>query len=136
MAILQWDEWYETGILSIDHQHEGMFDALNRIYDAISLSEGEAKVRRTLDFLVDYTAKHFKDEEARMTAVGFPGLPEHRAEHTKLLNQVAEFMALYRAEPTVDNATRLVLFLVEWIVRHINQMDKKYIDAMKVEVTT
>ena len=36
MAILQWDEWYETGILSIDHEHHNLFDALNRMHNAIS----------------------------------------------------------------------------------------------------
>ncbi len=136
MAILQWDEWYETGILSIDHEHHNLFDALNRMHDAVVSGEGEAKVRQTLDFLVDCTTTHFRDEEARLAAIGFPGLPEHQAEHTKLLNQVAEFMATYHADPTADNANKLVLFLVEWIVRHINEMDLRYIDAMKAKGVT
>jgi len=136
MTILEWDEWYETGILSIDHQHHNMFDALNRMHDAVSSGEGEAKVRRALDFLVDCTATHFREEEARLAAIDFPGLPEHQAEHTKLLNQVAEFMATYNADPTADNANSLAFFLVEWIVRHINEMDLRYIDAMKAKGVT
>ena len=136
MAILQWDEWYETGILSIDHQHEGMFDALNRVYEAISTGEAEAKLDHALDSLIDRTTMHFKEEEARMAAIAFPGLPDHQAEHTKLLQQVAEYMAAYQAEPTADHATELALFLVEWIVRHINQMDKKYVAAMQARGVT
>jgi hemerythrin len=126
MTILEWDEWYETGILSIDHQHHNMFDALNRMHDAVSSGEGEAKVRRALDFLVDCTATHFREEEARLAAIDFPGL----------LNQVAEFNATYHADPTADNANRLAFFLVEWIVRHINEMDLRYIDAMKAKGVT
>jgi hemerythrin len=133
MAILDWDEWYETGILSIDHEHHTLFDALNRMHEAIVLDEGEAKVRRALDYLVDYTATHFRDEELRLTAIGYPELAEHQAEHTKLLEQVAEFKATYDADPSAINANRLVLFLVEWIVRHINEMDLRYIDAMKAK---
>jgi hemerythrin len=136
MAILQWDEWYETGILSIDHQHQTMFDALNRIYDAISSGEVETIVRRALDSLVDITANHFRDEEARMATIGFAGLAEHQEEHIKLLDQVAEFMAAYTADPTADHATKLALFLVEWIVRHINQMDRKYVATMKASGVT
>ena len=136
MALLEWDEWYETGILSIDHEHHNLFDALNRMHDAISSGESQARVRQTLDFLVDCTATHFRDEEARLAAISFPGLPEHHAEHTKLLNQVAEFMATFDADPTAVNANKLALFLVEWIVRHINEMDLRYIDAMKAKGVT
>jgi hemerythrin len=133
MAILDWDEWYETGILSIDHEHHTLFDALNRMHEAIAADEGEAKVRRSLDFLLDYTATHFRDEEMRLAAIGFPGLEEHQAEHAKLLAQVAEFKAAYDADPSAANANRLTLFLVEWIVRHINEMDMQYIEVMKAK---
>ena len=136
MVILQWDEWYEIGILSIDHQHHTMFDALNRMHDAVSADEGEAKVRHTLDALVECTVAHFRDEEARLAAIDFPGLLEHKAEHTKLLDEVAEFIATYHADPTSDNANRLAHFLVEWIVRHINEMDMRYIEAMKAKGIT
>jgi hemerythrin-like metal-binding protein len=136
MAILQWDEWYETGILSIDHQHHNMFDALNRMHDAISLDEGEAKVRRTLDALVECTVTHFKEEEARLAAIDFPDLLVHQAEHAKLLEQVSEYLAVYHADPTADHANRLAHFLVEWIVRHINEMDLRYIEAMKAKGMT
>jgi hemerythrin len=136
MVILQWDEWYEIGILSIDHQHHTMFDALNRMHDAVSADEGEVRVRQTLEALVDCTATHFRDEEARLAAIDFPGLPEHRAEHAKLLNQVAEFIAAYDADPTAENANKLAHFLVEWIVRHINEMDMRYIEAMKAKGVT
>ena len=136
MEILPWDEWYETGILSIDHQHHKLFDALNRMHEAISSDEGETKIRRALDALVDCTAEHFRDEEARLAAIDFPGLPEHQAEHVKLLDQVAEFKAIYNADPTEVNANKLALFLVEWIVRHINEMDLRYIAAMKAKGMT
>lgn len=136
MVILQWDEWYEIGILSIDHQHHNMFDALNRMHDAVSSEEGETKVRQTLDALVDCTVAHFRDEETRLAAIDFPGLTEHKAEHAKLLSQVAEFIATYDADPTAANANKLADFLVEWIVRHINEMDMRYIDAMKAKGMT
>jgi hemerythrin-like metal-binding protein len=133
MAILDWDEWYETGILSIDHQHHQLFDALNRMHEAITADEGESKVRRALELLVECTTAHFRDEEARLASIDFPGLEEHQDEHAKLLAQVAEFTATYDADPTEDNAKRLALFLVEWIVRHINEMDTRYIEAMKAK---
>jgi hemerythrin len=133
MAMLDWDEWYETGILSIDHEHHTLFDALNRMHEAIAADEGEAKIRRALDFLVEYTATHFKDEEARLMTIGFPGLAEHQAEHAHLLDQVAEYKAAYDADPSTIRANQLALFLVEWIVRHINEMDVRYIDDMKAK---
>jgi len=131
MPILDWDEWYETGILSIDHQHHCMFDALNRMYDAVASGEREAKVRWALDFLVDYTATHFRDEEARLAAIDYPALSEHQSEHAKLLEQVQEFRAAYHGEPTAAHANQLANFLVEWIVRHINETDRQYVAAMK-----
>lgn len=131
MSILDWDEWYETGILSIDHEHHILFDALNRMHEAIALDEGEAKIRRALDLLMEQTVTHFKEEETRLIAINFPELAEHKAEHTKLLEQVGEFKAIYDADPSTANANKLTLFLVEWIVRHINEMDVRYIKTMK-----
>jgi hemerythrin len=136
MAILQWDEWYETGIISIDHQHHNMFDALNRLHDAVSMDEGETKIGRTLDLLVECATQHFKEEEARLAAIHFPGLPEHQAEHARLLEEVSGFAAAYHADPTPDHANKLTLFLVEWIVRHINEMDLQNIAAMKAKGMT
>jgi hemerythrin len=49
---------------------------------------------------------------------------------------VAEFIATYHADPTADNANKLAHFLVEWIVRHINEMDMRYIEAMRAKGVT
>jgi hemerythrin-like metal-binding protein len=136
MTILQWDPWYELGILSIDHQHHSLFDALNRMHSAVITGEGEAKVRQALDDLVESTMAHFREEEVRLAAIDFPELPEHQAEHAKLLKQVADLKATYLAEPTAVHANKLTHLLVEWLVRHINEMDRRYVGAMKARGIT
>ena len=131
MAIVAWDTLYETGIPSIDRQHQDLFDALNRLYDAISSGQGEAQIAQTLGFLVDYTVTHFRDEEAQMASVDFPGLVDHQAEHARLLHQVAEALATYQADPVAAKAEGLALFLVQWVVRHIHEMDQQFAELMK-----
>lgn len=131
MALVKWNSEYETGIPSIDAQHRSLFTALNQLHDAIGSEGGSGLIAQTLDFLVDYAGTHFRDEEARMLSLDFPGLREHEAEHRRLLSQVADSVVRYKSNPTSASAEALAAFLVDWLTDHIMLMDKQFANSMR-----
>ena len=69
-----WSDAYCLGIAEIDHQHQGFFNAAQRLADQILNCAGEHGVEDAVAFLRDYAAGHFASEEALMRRHGFPGL--------------------------------------------------------------
>ncbi len=135
MALLKWSDWHEIGIPSIDDQHKNLFEALNRLHDAIQSDEGEAFVARTLAFLVDHTVTHFQDEEAQMALAAYPGLAEHQAEHSLMLKRVDEAQTQYLTDHSSMKALALGEMMATWAVQHILSMDELFAEAVKAKRT-
>jgi len=131
MALLKWSDWHEIGIPSIDDQHKNLFEALNRLHDAIQSDEGEAFVARTLAFLVDHTVTHFQDEEAQMALAAYPGLAEHQAEHSLMLKRVDEAQTQYLTDHSSMKALALGEMMATWAPQHILGMDELFAAAVK-----
>ena len=52
-----------TGNELIDSEHRTLFDAINNLMDACESGAGRENLEKTVDFMVDYVAKHFSDEQ-------------------------------------------------------------------------
>ncbi len=78
-----------------------------------------------VDALIDYTAKHFKDEEGVMTKAGYPDIIKHKQIHKELVGKVLDVQKkLKSGEAAVG--VELLEFLKDWLVNHIKGTDKKY----------
>ena len=112
-------------IEQFDKQHQTLFHMVNQLHQAMSEGHGKDVVGRVLQQLIDYTATHFRSEEALMEKHGFPGLAAHRSDHKALVEQVLKFQKEFQAgKPGV--ATTLMPFLQKWLREHIMQTDRKY----------
>ena len=80
---VSWDVSYDVGVPSVDKQHRHLVDLINSLYNAClgERAELEATFRDVMKELVDYVMIHFKDEEAIMEQINYPGLKEHRQKH-------------------------------------------------------
>ncbi|MEK7700013.1 MAG: hemerythrin domain-containing protein [Planctomycetota bacterium] len=65
MAV-QWSENLAVGVTMIDDQHKGIFSRINTLMSAMSQGKGKEEVGKVLEFLADYTKKHFSAEEKLM----------------------------------------------------------------------
>ena len=75
-----------------------------------------------------YTVIHFKAEEALMAKAEYPAIEEHNVLHKALIEKIK----MLSIEISRDNdAGRVLSFLKEWWLGHINKEDRKYVPFMK-----
>ena len=120
-----------TGNNLIDSEHRHLFAAVNDLMDACSRGEGRAQIEKTVRFLNDYVAKHFRDEEDLQVRSKYPGYPAHKTFHDgyrRQLNDVAQ--ALLTDGATVKSLGNLNM-VVGVLVSHIRTEDKRLAKHVK-----
>ena len=96
MSLVEWSEQFETGHPLVDHQHQSLFGLMNELDQALTDGASEEALWVRLLRLHELTREHFRCEERLMQELGFPELPAHRAEHTKILLNGERLMEQYR----------------------------------------
>ena len=125
MTLLTWSHACTVGVKAMDDQHGILMDTMNDLRLALVRGSGHQQVNSQLEQLIEFTRKHFQSEEHLLEQHGFPGLPEHRAAHERLLDQVRE--AVNRAEHSEDLEIQPLLgFLRTWYLDHIETVDRQY----------
>jgi hemerythrin len=109
-------------ILSIKH---GLKKA-EKLFEAGKNNQAKEYIGELLNFLENYTKKHFADEEKYMLSIQYPGYKEQKAAHSEFIRQIAKLRRDYAASGgnllVILNANQLVL---QWLTQHISNMDKK-----------
>lgn len=135
MPFLEWYDSYSVHVDEIDRQHKQLVGMINRLHDSIVQNQVEQTLGQVLSELVDYTKRHFADEEHLMMRIGFSDLHRHREQHEKLKSQFAEILRRLREN---DRLTifELMGFLRAWLVDHILREDMKIGRMIASEVET
>jgi hemerythrin len=93
----------------------------------------EAKeLEEVLEELVEYAEHHFKTEEKYFKEFDYVGAEEHIIEHGIFRNQIAEFRKSFHENfNRKELADDLVELLDDWLVRHVIEMDQKYVQCFR-----
>ena len=98
---IAWDRALETGIAAIDNQHKQWIAATNALFEAHQRGKGVKEIARTMAFLVEYTLKHFNDEEESQEKYGYPHYLAHKQIHDIFKGEAQHLAAvLHRDGPT------------------------------------
>ena len=124
VASFQWKEEYNVNVQEVDTDHKRMFEAAESLYRAIDLKETNVVLIDILDFLIKYTAEHFKREEDLMAFYSYPELEEHAKKHRKLTEEVVSIKSCFDSDG-VEMDMEFVNFLQAWITEHIITEDRK-----------
>ena len=124
MALFAWSNEYSVEVESIDKQHQKLFEMVNELHNAMKAGKGSLHTPEIVKRLAAYAQDHFAAEEGAMKRANYPDFASHRAEHDKLVGQVAE-MAKGIGDGSVLTMD-LQEFLCNWLKTHIAQCDKKY----------
>lgn len=83
-----------------------------------------------IDELIKYTVVHFKEEEDIFSKFSYQETDEHKAEHQNFVNEVAKFKEAFDNKKVVVSL-EIMIFLRDWLYKHILKTDKKYMPFMK-----
>ncbi|MDR1727482.1 MAG: bacteriohemerythrin [Acidobacteriota bacterium] len=125
-VVYEWSSDIETGNAQIDAQHKELIKAINNLLEACSQGKGKAEIGTTVDFLHDYTVKHFTDEQMLQQRYGYPDYARHKQLHdgfTALVRNLADQMK--RDGPTVALVVQVSSNVGDWLINHIKKEDKK-----------
>ncbi len=119
-----WDPVYRIGVEVIDRQHQKLFDIGHRFYAAWRQHARRARLRRIFNELLEYTSYHFAEEERLMQRIGYPALPQHRANHEELVELVNHHRS--QLAGNAPGAERQALeFVRTWLRAHVLDADRE-----------
>jgi hemerythrin len=119
---------YKTGIEFVDAEHKKLFEIIKQTNDAIHADLLHDKYDVIIDIikqLKEYTLKHFSDEEIYMERIGYDGLPLQRVAHIAFVERLNEVDLDDMDDNQQEYLEDLIDFLLEWLINHIQKMDKK-----------
>ena len=120
-------EWYDSyciGDEKIDSQHKELVGMVSRLQESLSGENLKEETANALRFLVQYTRQHFVDEEELMQRIAFEGYDYHKQQHKKLIFEVTNVLLDIKKGKQI-NPFELFDFLMDWLLTHIKNEDKK-----------
>lgn len=130
MPEISWSDELLTGNTFIDEDHRKLASMVNAFLDALSKGQGNDVLAKVLNNLMVYTRSHFDREEAEMQRINYPGTLAHKAEHTRLMNEVHALKTRMESGEKIS-ATAVFTFLNTWLRHHILEVDMKLAAAMR-----
>lgn len=130
MALINWDSTLQIGIEEIDNQHKKLVELLNTLFDAMQNGRSKDVLGKILNELTSYTVMHFKTEEKYFEKFGFEDEIDHLAAHASFVSKVSKFKAEFDSGNAAVSQD-LLRYLKDWITKHINVSDRKYVELFK-----
>jgi len=126
MESFHWDKNFETGLQTVDEQHQHLIKLINQfgnLLAANTLQFNDIEVLFTK--LAEYASYHFQTEEEMMGEIGIDQrhVEHHIGEHQGFLNEVTMMHSGISPE-NPDAAKHLLSFLTHWLAYHILGSDQ------------
>jgi hemerythrin len=126
MDSLAWTESLSVGHELIDSHHKKLFSILDELIACVDQGGGIESIRRVLSELIEYAKYHFSTEEEILVQANYPFLDLHRHSHQTISVRIAEMMDKMDADNYSHIAVELHVFLVGWLVHHIEIEDFEF----------
>ena len=130
MDLIKWRESYETGIGSMDTQHQKLIELINKLYKVLREEEPSSSIEGVLLEMTAYADEHLQTEEGILETNGYPDLANHLTIHQNYRDRLTTLTD----ESQRKNATTVkdtYAFLRQWWMEHIVTEDKKYGEFLK-----
>ncbi|GMO43728.1 MAG: cache domain-containing protein [Termitinemataceae bacterium] len=122
----EWDGTLLVGQEMIDTQHKELFAKINTLLEAMHNGKGKDELKTAMDFLNDYTIKHFFEEEQLQQKYGYPDFEKHHNFHEKfkadLRELFHELLLKGVSEKLLSDVKRRV---AGWLIAHIKVQDAR-----------
>ncbi len=130
MELMEWLPEYSVGSMKLDDDHRQLFRLINELNEAMRERRGKEVIAPVLVQLHTYASRHFEAEEAVMKHCGYPHLAKHCQEHRTFTQSVESLIDEYERGNKLISID-VLLFLRDWIQKHILYSDQDYAGYMK-----
>jgi methyl-accepting chemotaxis protein len=125
-TVFQWSDSLATGNEQIDAEHKQLIRALNKFFDVCSTSSDSDTMQKTINFLLDYTVKHFYNEEQLQIRYKYPGYDNHKKFHENFKKNVHDLMVEFINKGASDELIKRAKHDIgEVIIAHIQHEDSR-----------
>lgn len=117
----EWQEEYKIGVDVIDKEHQRLFKIINKIF-AFKDEEKSSQwaCQEGIKFFKGHTLKHFADEEAYMSSIGYKGLEQHKRIHQGFRENTLPALEqeLEQADYSSDAVDHFLGVCAGWLIGH------------------
>ncbi|MCL2215958.1 MAG: bacteriohemerythrin [Defluviitaleaceae bacterium] len=116
-----WSSKYETGNEIVDNDHKEIFGLVKKVLDEAFANRKE-KVDTSITFLVEYTLRHFNNEERLMEMFDYPAdeADIHKKQHSNFAKSVTALHEKIREQgDTMDIGIEVNNTIVDWLIKHV-----------------
>ncbi|MDR0600173.1 MAG: bacteriohemerythrin [Treponema sp.] len=132
MMVYKMDDSFMTGCKPIDDQHKRLVDSVNGLVEACSRRVDRDELQRSLDFLSDYTIKHFFDEEQILKKYHFSGFDSHYRSHEAFKKSVRDFSHDFILRGASEEMIQEVEDKIgRWLIDHIKGQDMLWAEELR-----
>ena len=129
---IEWSSELETGSENIDFQHKQLIAYLNDLLDACVKGSDIEVLNSNLSFLVEYTAKHFHDEEEIQQQCGYPDYTNHKLKHDAFKQTAEALMQDFKENGSSAELSKTLYDTVAmWFIQHISREDKRIVEHIR-----
>jgi len=130
--IFPWNSNFETGIETIDQQHQQLVYILNKLATHLADCSNEIVLNEIFEELTNYADYHFKTEESIWSEYFLEDewYQSHELAHSYFIGDVLALKYNEEKKPFDDVVYEIVSFLSKWLAYHILDTDKRMAKAV------
>ena len=122
---MKWTDDLSVNVIELDEQHRKLIEMINLLYNSIKDATDRQAISLLLIGLANYAAGHFAEEEKYMSLFNYHGCEQHKKEHEAFKARVLEFKEKFE-NGKASLSEEVMVFMQEWLAKHIKGTDKKY----------
>lgn len=126
--MIEWNEEHSVGISIIDEEHKEFINIINRVIVVKQHDDNPGKIEKMLNELIDYARNHFRTEESYMIEFKYAEYQYHKEEHLGFVHRINSYFSRVTS-CDFQIANEILEYLKQWLIRHIQGTDKKYIEC-------
>jgi hemerythrin len=127
-----WSDKLEIGNAAIDAQHKQFVIRLNDFFESCISGQGRDKLNSAMKYLIDYTTKHFSDEEKLQLQHNYPNYAYHKQLHDDFKITVGELAKQLDEEGvSISLLAKVYSNIGGWFFNHIQREDKRIAEHIR-----
>ncbi len=124
----EWNKERSMGLSIIDEEHKKIVEIIDEIIAAKQCDNFSEKIKAILRKMIDSAWSQFMTEESYMIEFNYPEYQSHKEEHYDFVNRMNSYFDRV-ASGSYQLANEVLEYVKQWLVRHIEGTDRKYVEC-------